>query len=153
MRTIKIHAVIIPTALSAFFLFSSVMPLAKGHGLKSSPAGSQSVIASFTNVGSQTFQPDQAVEVKWILEGNGVQALEDNPWSECEVLFSTDNGQNWARITPELSVHMRSFNWIVPKVSTQQALLLLRIGVQGDGDFYAFRSKPFTILAPWGLLP
>jgi hypothetical protein len=148
MRSIK-SSVFVLTVLSAFLLFIAIMPLAKGRSTKAAPTDPQSVTATFTNVAGQTFGPNQIVKLKWTLQGDGVKALEDDPWSECELMFSPDGGNTWNRISPELSVRRRDFDWVVPNLPTKQALVQLRIGTQGANDFYFFPSPTFVITAPW----
>jgi hypothetical protein len=91
-------------------------------------------------------QPGQSVNIKWLLDGDGVRYFETNPWSECELFFSTDGGTTWSRISPHLSVTRRNFEWFVPNISTQTGLLALQIGIEGQGEFYIFRSAAFTVL-------
>jgi len=149
MRSLKMPALITLTALLTALLLVSTMRQATGRSLKAAPADPQAVTATFTDITGQTFVPDQVVHVKWTLDGSGVKALEQDQWSECELMFSSDGGATWSRISPEMSVLRRSFDWLVPKLSTQQALIQLRIGTQGASDFYFFPSPTFTISAPW----
>ncbi len=146
MRRITIPMLVTLTALSALLLFSS----AKARDTKPVPTDPQAVTATFLNLAGTALQPGQVFEVKWDLKGDGVKYFEANPWSECELFFSTDNGRSWSRITPHLAVQSRSFTWYVPEVSTQTALLALQIGIEGDGEFYTFPSKPFSIVSSWG---
>jgi hypothetical protein len=125
------------------------MPQANGRSLKAPPVDPQSVSAVFVNLAGQSFVPDQIVHIKWLLQGDGVKALEQDPWSECELMFSTDGGNTWARISPEMNVTRRDFDWIVPKVSTHEAVIQLRIGTQGATDFFFFPSTTFNIVPPW----
>lgn len=149
MRSTKSSVFIILTALSSLLLFAGATPLAKGRNVKTIPTDPQSVTATFINLAGQTFAPNQIVNLKWTLQGDGVKALEDDPWSECELMFSPDGGNSWSRISPELSVHRRSFDWVVPNLSTKEAVIQLRIGTQGATDFYFFPSPTFFITAPW----
>ena len=85
------------------------------------------------------------MEIKWILSGDGVRALESNRWSECELFFSA-GGKAWTRITPALSVTRRSYDWTIPDVSVGQGIVAIQIGIEGEGEFYFFRSEPFSIV-------
>jgi hypothetical protein len=149
MHRTKITAFIALITASAFLLFLSSSPLVDGRSVKRAPSDPQSVTAKFLNIGGLTFQPGQVLNVKWLLEGDGVRYFETNPWSECELFFSTDGGRTWSRISPQLSVTRRDFDWFVPNVSTQAGILALHVGIEGDGEYYSFRSAPFSVLAPW----
>jgi hypothetical protein len=146
MRRINITAFIAFTAVSAFLLVMSFTPLAKGKALEKIPLGPGSVDVKFVGMGGGIFQPGQNVDIRWTLKGDGVKYLETNPWSECELYFSSDAGQTWTRITPQLSVTKRDFQWTVPNVVTRQGVIALQIGIEGDGDFYLFASDPFMVL-------
>lgn len=142
----KLFVSIVFSLLSAFVLFLSSSPLANGRGLKELPAGAGPVTATFLNIGGMVFQPGQYVGVKWLLEGEGVRYFESHPWGECELFYSTDDGRTWSRITPQLSVTRRSFEWWVPHFATQAGKLALHIGIEGEGEFYVFPSPTFTVL-------
>ena len=144
MRRTKITLLITFSAVFAYFLVSS--PLLKGRGLGTDPSGSGSVVASFPSLAGAVLQPGQYATIKWSLDGDGVRNLESNPWSECELFFSNDGGMNWSRVSPQLSVTNRTFQWWVPSTPTQQGKLALHIGIEGDGEFYIFPSPSFTIL-------
>lgn len=151
MRRVKITASIAIAATSLFLLIFSPAPLARGRGLKTGPLDPPpSVTAKFENVSGMVFPSGHVVNVRWVLEGEGVRFFETNPWSECELLFSTDGGRTWARISPQLSVTRRDFNWFVPNVSTQAGILALHIGIEGAGEYYSFLSAPFSVLNPSG---
>lgn len=146
MRRTKITAFIAFTVVSAFLLVSNFIPLARGKGLEKTPLAQGTVTGKFLNMGGMIFQPGQNVDVKWILEGSGVKYLETHPWGECELLFSTDGGQTWMRITPQLSISRRNYEWTVPNVFTRQGMMALQIGVEGTGDLYLFPSGSFMVL-------
>ena len=149
MRRTKITTLIALTAVSAFLLFLSSTPVAKGRSLKTAPSDPGSITATFVNIGGMVFQPGQSLGIKWILEGDGVRYFESNPWGECELFFSADGGGTWSRISPHLGVSRRSFDWTVPNIATQGGIIALQIGIEGEGEFHVFRSAPFTVLAPW----
>jgi len=146
MRRTKITTFIALTAVSAFFLFLSSTPLARGRSLKTAPSESGSITATFVGIGGMVFQPGQYLGVKWVLEGDGVKYLENNPWSECELFFSADGGRTWSTMSPHLGVSRRNFDWTVPNVPTQQGIIALQIGIEGEGEFHVFPSAPFTVL-------
>lgn len=147
MRHTKITAFIAVTAVSAVLLALSFTPLALAKPAKSEIPAAGTISATFVGIGGMVFRPGQTIEVKWILQGEGVKYFETNHWGECELFFSSDNGANWTRITPHMSVTTRSFQWTIPNVLTQQALFALQIGIEGEGDFFMFPSQPFTISA------
>jgi hypothetical protein len=101
--------------------------------------------ASFPDIDRNVFEPGDQVDVRWALTGRDVRYLESHPWSECELYYSVDGGRNWLRITPQLAVSRRNFIWTVPDTPTDSARLALQVGIEGDGDFVQFPSKPFTI--------
>ena len=146
MRRTKITAFIAFTAVSAFLLVSNFTPGARGKSLEKAPLGPGNVTATFLNMGGMIFQPGQNVDIKWLLEGSGVKYLETHPWGECELLFSTDGGQTWMRITPQLSISRRDFEWTIPNVFTRQGVVALQIGIEGSGDMYLFPSGSFMVL-------
>lgn len=146
MRRIKITAFNAFAAVSAFLLVASFIPLAYGNGPVKGPLGPGSVEAKFVGMGGMLFQPGQNVDIRWTLKGEGVKYLETHPWSECELYFSPDGGQTWTRITPQLSVTRRNYEWTVPNVVTRQGVVGLQIGVEGNGDLYLFTSEPFMVL-------
>ena len=146
MRHTKITVFFALVAVSAFLLALSFTPLARGKGLVTDPRGSGSVTAKFIGMGGMIFQPGQNVDIRWTLQGDGVKYFETHPWGECELYFSPDGGQTWTRITPQLSVTRRDYQWTVPNVVTRQGVIALQIGIEGDGDFYLFTSDPFMVL-------
>src|SRR5205807_1364185 len=52
------------------------------------------------------------------------KSILDNPWAEME-LFLVDDHALSMRITPELGIRARTFEWIVPPVNTRSARLVL----------------------------
>jgi hypothetical protein len=137
MRRTKITTAVALIAASASLLLLGFTSLAEGERMAP-------ITAEFTGIGGQVFQRGQNVEIKWILSGDGVRALESNRWSECELFFSA-GGKAWTRITPVLSVSRRSYDWMIPDVSEEQGIIAIQIGIEGEGEFYFFRSEPFTI--------
>ena len=137
MRRTKITAFIAITSVA--LLASSFTPFA---GAKPNPPA---VSATFIGIGGMTFRPGQNVEIKWVLQGDGVKYFETNSWGECELFFSSNNGGTWTRITPHMAVTSRSFTWTIPNTPTREALFALQIGIEGEGDFYMFPSQPFTV--------
>ena len=144
MRRTKITAFIAVTAVSAVLLALNFTPLAEAKPLKVDPAA-QDVSATFVGIGGMVFRPGQNIEIKWVLQGEGVKYFETNHWGECELFFSSDNGANWTRITPHMSVTTRNFWYTIPNVTTQQGLFALQIGIEGEGDFFMFPSQQFSI--------
>lgn len=106
----------------------------------------QPLSVTFPGIGGNLFEPGQEVVVTWKLEGAEVRDLELNPWAECELLFSTDAGRTWSRITPQLSVTKKNYTWVVPDTPTRSAKLGLQVGVAGEGEFYLLPSKRFAIV-------
>jgi len=144
MRRTKITASIAVTAVSALFLASSFTPFAGAKPSKVDPAA-QEVSASFIGIDGMVFRPGQNVEIKWALQGEGVKYFETSPWGECELFFSSDDGANWMRITPHMSVTTRKFWYAIPNTPTTRARFALQIGIEGEGDFFMFPSQRFTI--------
>ena len=83
------------------------------------------------------------VEVVWAV--NIDKAISDNPFGECELLLQTgDNAP--IRISPQLSPFLRRFTWTVPDIDTTTARLILKAGIEGEGDLLYFTQKgTFTI--------
>ncbi len=146
MRRTTITTFIALTAVSASLLALSFTRLAEAKPLKTDPSA-QDVSATFIGIGGMTFRPGQNIEIKWTLQGEGVKYFETNNWGECELYFSSDNGANWSRITPHMSVTTRNFWYTIPNVTTQQARFALQIGIEGEGDFFMFPSETFAIRA------
>ena len=105
------------------------------------------VSALFPDVAGRVFEPGEEAKIRWELKGPGVRYFESNPWGECELLFSADDGLSWTRVTPRLSVSRRDYDWVVPNVPTESARIGLQIGIEGDGEFHQFASEPFAIRA------
>ncbi len=83
------------------------------------------------------------VTVQWDLIVD--QTIIDNNWSEMELFLVDDNGL-LLRITPQLSVTTKTFEWTVPSVNTRSAKIVLQVGIEGEGDFYELRQVgTFTI--------
>ena len=143
MRGTKIIAILACAAISAFLLVPFTA-LAQSDGVNAGSPGSAPITAKFAGLGGMVFQRGQNVEIKWDLAGDGVRYFESNRWSECELLFST-GGKAWTRITPALSVSRRSYDWTIPDVNAGQGIIAIQIGIEGEGEFYFFRSEPFTI--------
>jgi hypothetical protein len=144
MRHIKITAFIAIATVSAALFALSFTPFAEAKPAKIDPSA-QDVSATFIGIGGNVFRPGQNIEIKWALHGEGVKYFETNSWGECELFFSSDNGANWMRFTPHMSVTTRSFHWTIPNTPTQQGLFALQIGIEGEGDFFMFPSQRFTI--------
>ena len=142
MRRTKITAFI---AFTAVFTFLSFTPLEGGKSLEIENPQAGPVTANFIGIGGMIFQPGQQVEIKWNLQGRGVRYFETHIWGECELFFSADGGETWARITPQMSVSRRSHAWTVPNVSTEQGVLALQIGIEGEGEFHILPSEKFSI--------
>lgn len=101
--------------------------------------------AAFPGLAGRVFEAGQQVTIQWELSGPGVRHYESEVWGECELLFSANGGKTWTRITPQLSVSRRDHTWVVPDVPTRNAKIGLQVGIEGDGEFHHFASKPFTI--------
>jgi hypothetical protein len=137
------------TALSVCLLALSFAPNTRSARLPKAnpePGPLTDITANFIGLGGMAFQPGQPLQIKWNLEGSGVKPFEVHPWSECELFFSPDGGNTWTRISPGLSVSRRSFDWVVPNSATQQGIIALQIGIEGEGEFYFLPSTAFTVL-------
>ena len=145
MRPIKITAFVALTAITASLFVLSFTPRAQGERIQVGPAESGPITANFVGIGGMTFQQGQNVGIAWILRGEGVKYFESNNWAECELYFSADGGQTWTRITPELNISRRSYEWTMPNVLTRQGVIAIRLGIQGEGEYYFFQSEPFRI--------
>jgi len=88
------------------------------------------------------------VTVEWDLIVD--QAIVNNNWSEMELFLVTDAGV-FLRITPQLSVTTKTFEWTVPNIGARAARLVLQVGIEGEGDFYnlpqigTFSIKPSSL--------
>ncbi len=83
------------------------------------------------------------VTVEWDLRVD--DAITNNNWSEME-LFLVDNNGLLLRITPQLSVTTKTFEWTVPSVNTSSAKIVAQVGIEGEGDFYNLpQTGTFTI--------
>ena len=81
----------------------------------------------------QVLKGGRHVTVAWDLVVD--KTVLENPWAELELYLADDHGM-FARITPELGIRTRSFDWLVPAVNMQSAHLVLQFGIQGNGDLY-----------------
>src|SRR5262249_17731159 len=86
----------------------------------------------------------QQVQVTWDLTLD--KDFTTNPFAEMEFFFQTDEGI-FTRITPQLDVKTRTFNWTVPNINTKTARLILQAGIDGSGERYTFaQTGTFYIL-------
>lgn len=127
--------------LIAFFSIHVSGSLAAQSTSRNSPK----LMAKFPDLGGRVFEPGEEVTIRWQLWGSAVREYESNPWGECELLFSTDSGRTWTRITPQLSISRRDSTWIVPDVATENAKIALQVGIEGDGEFHHFPSGRFAV--------
>lgn len=73
------------------------------------------------------------ITIRWTLALDS--AIVQNPWSEME-LYLVDDGGLFMRITPQLDVTTKTFQWTVPNVNTKSAKLVLKCGIEGEGEMY-----------------
>jgi hypothetical protein len=94
---------------------------------------SQPVFTLITPRPGQAVAGGSRVTVAWNLEVD--KTISENPWAEMELFLLDDNGLN-LRITPQLSVDAKTFEWTVPRVNSRSARIMLQVGIEGEGDFY-----------------
>ena len=131
---------------------AGVVVLTAFAGLQSSPgiaapAGLNygDLRVAFAGIAGRVMEAGEEVKIGWEMAGRSVPILEGNPWAECELLFSSDDGRSWTRVTPRLSVSLRDYSWVVPDVPTTAARIGLQIGIEGDGEIRQFASGRFEI--------
>ena len=145
MRRPQFAAVVVGFAVvTASLLASRFTVLAEVKGSEAAPQPG-SITAEISGVGGMVFHRGQPIEIRWILSGDGVRAFEGNRWAECELFFATAAGKGWNRITPALSATRRSYDWTIPNVTADEAVIGIQLGIEGEGEFYFFRSEPFKI--------
>lgn len=87
-------------------------------------------------VGGESFQPGEAVLIRWEIE----IPHDQKDW---DLYFSTDGGSNWQTIIEDLPVVDTSYMWIVPGTATTHAkILIIQDNTLGD---YDDNSGEFTI--------
>jgi hypothetical protein len=77
----------------------------------------------------------QRIQVKWDVRLD--RTISENPYGEIELYLETIEGA-FMRITPQLGPSSRTFDWTVPSINSRGARLLLKAGVEGEGDPYNF---------------
>ncbi len=87
----------------------------------------------------------QEIQITWDLTLD--KEITEHPFGEMEFFLDTAEGVH-LRITPQLSLKARTFNWTVPNISTKTARLSLQCGIEGEGDrFRFFQTGTFVIQA------
>lgn len=85
----------------------------------------------------EVLKAGSTVSITWDLTVD--RAIAENPWSEME-LFLTDENGLFTRITPQLGIGAKSFEWTVPRVNSRSVRIVLQCGIEGEGDFYLIRQ-------------
>lgn len=76
--------------------------------------------------------PGDRVQITWTYEGN-VAAL-DPHWCEQELYFSLDGGQSLGmRLTLSTGIDVRSFDWTVPNIATDNGVFDIQFGCEANG--------------------
>ncbi|MEW6737949.1 MAG: hypothetical protein AB1489_42120 [Acidobacteriota bacterium] len=85
------------------------------------------------------FTPGQKVKITWQVEILGELDLN---WCEQEIFLSLDGGKTMKyRITPELSPRVREYEWTVPNLPTDRAVIDIRFGSEFSKSRFE-KSKP-----------
>ena len=85
-------------------------------------------------IGNEGFNPGETEIIQWDSYGG--------PANTFLMEYSIDNGANWITIDASVAPDIRRYDWVVPNVQTDQALI--RITKNGTGQVST--SSPFTIL-------
>lgn len=142
MLKTKTALILTATAVAALgFSFSARAADKNPGGINKS-----SVTAEFPGMNGIVLRPGQTTQLNWTLGGAGLPYFENSIWGECELFFSADAGTTWSRISPQLSVSRKNFDWVVSTTVTKQALIAIQIGIEGQADYHFFRSPQFAIL-------
>ena len=101
-----------------------------------SPSGPEQVQPTFSVLvphPGQQLRGGSRITLLWDLVVD--KAFAENVWAEME-LFLVDNQGLLLRITPQLGIGARSFEWVVPNINSKSARLVLQCGIEGDGELY-----------------
>lgn len=85
----------------------------------------------------QVLKGGSTVTITWDLTVD--PAIVNNPWSEMELFLADDNGL-FTRITPQLGLSAKSFEWTLPRLNLRTAYIFLQYGIEGEGDFQLIRQ-------------
>jgi hypothetical protein len=122
------------------FMLLSVMALAipvAAQKVMARPEFIEPVFDLKTPRDGQILKGGSVVTISWELSVD--KAISDSPWSEMELFLADDNGL-FTRITPQLGIMAKSFEWTVPRLNTRSARIVLQFGIEGEGDFYLLRQ-------------
>jgi hypothetical protein len=135
-------------SLSVFILMG-VLVLSLPAFANSTSAVTDPVFTVISPRVGQQLKGGSEVTLRWNLVIE--ESILQNPWAECELYLVDDHGLS-LRLTPQLNITARTFNWTVPMINTTSARLVLQFGVEGEGELaqlpaagtFSIRSKLTT---------
>lgn len=117
--------------------FTALANSALAQKLTPRPEFSDPIFELKTPRNGQVLKGGSTVTITWDLTVD--EAIVNNPWSEMELFLGDENGL-FTRITPQLGIGAKSFEWTVPRINARNAYISLQYGIEGEGDFYLIRQ-------------
>lgn len=117
--TINIDALVAQNPSQEYFIVYDIIP--------------QSTVLTFP-LGGEGFVSGGTANLQWDSYGE--------PANTFTIKYSLDNGNSWTDINTAVDANARMFNWSVPNVATDQAL----IRIERNGTSISSTSNPFTII-------
>jgi len=130
-------------SLSVLLLVGVLVLSLPAFGKSTSAATTDPVFTLITpRVGAQLKGGSQ-IQVRWDLVVD--ESILRNPWAELELFLVDAHGLS-LRLTPQLNIATRTFNWTVPMINTESARIVLQFGVEGEGELsYLTQNNTFSI--------
>ncbi len=132
-------------ALTKFLTLVIMLLLVATTGVLAQSSGQQSMpkpkVGLLLPKAGEAFSPGQKIKITWKVD---LPPKIDLSWCEQEIFLSIDGGKTFQyRITPELSPTLRFYEWTVPNLPTEQAVLDIRFGSEFSQMRFE-KSKPQT---------
>lgn len=134
--------------VASAFVFAANTNVTAKSGQRNTPK-----IRMLTPQKGDVFHPGDRVMITWeYVKGNGAPGPVDTTWCEQEIYLSIDGGRTLARqLTGTLDPSLRSFEWIVPDLPSEKAVLDIHFGCEADG--YPTERPNVQLHAPFRILP
>ncbi len=93
--------------------------------------------------GGETYSPGDSVNITW------TETVAHNTLN-WDLLYSVDGGHTWSPIKEDIPLEARSYQWIIPDVSTMDGRI--KIIQDNEGGDYESSSQNFTITSITGII-